>query len=155
MSSRVQIDGEAVALLSKLLLESDLTEIEYKQGETHIRVAKQVSVVQSPYSSSFPPSSAPALPLSGQEGGTLVPPLASDEIVVKSPMVGTAYRSSDPAAAPFVQVGTNVKAGDILLIVEAMKVMNPIRAPQSGTVKAICVENGAPVEYDQILVQLV
>jgi acetyl-CoA carboxylase biotin carboxyl carrier protein len=71
---------------------------------------------------------------------------------VKSPMVGTVYLAAEPGAKPFIAVGAQVKAGDTLLIVEAMKVMNPIAAPHGGTVKAILVENGQPVEFDQPLV---
>ena len=74
------------------------------------------------------------------------------ENAVKSPMVGTAYLAAEPGAKPFIAVGSQVKAGDTLVIVEAMKVMNPIAAPHGGTVKAILIENGQPVEFDQPLV---
>jgi acetyl-CoA carboxylase biotin carboxyl carrier protein len=80
------------------------------------------------------------------------PAPADDPNAVKSPMVGTVYLSSEPGAAPFVSVGQQVKAGDTLVIVEAMKVMNPITAPSAGTVKAILVDNAQPVEFDQPLV---
>ena len=154
MSSRVQIDTEAVSLLSKLLVDSGLTEIEYKQGDTLIRVAKHSTAVHSTAVHTThvaPTHPAPLAPLGADTR-------ASDPVVegflIKSPIVGTAYRSANPEADPFVQVGSVVKEGDILLILEAMKVMNPIRASKGGKVIEICVENGSPVEYDQVLIRL-
>ncbi|MBS3932447.1 MAG: acetyl-CoA carboxylase biotin carboxyl carrier protein, partial [Sphingomonadales bacterium] len=94
---------------------------------------------------------APALPLPT----TAAPEpaaVAVDANALKSPMVGTAYLTPEPGAAPFIAVGKQVKAGDTLLIIEAMKVMNPITADKAGTIKAILVENAQPVEYDQPLV---
>lgn len=156
MSSRLAIDGEAVELLARLLTESELTEIEYKQGETHIRVAKQlppaaghptsIPLFQAPFSDALASAVAPK--------ETSPAEAFENDILVKSPIVGTLYRAPDPAAPPFVQVGTVVKKGDILFIVEAMKVMNPIRAPHNGTVREICVDNAEPVEFDQLLLSL-
>ena len=155
MTGKVVIDGEAVGLLARLLTESDLTEIEYKEGETHIRVAKQAAPL-----ASYMPHAVPAPSVSAHVGTPDIQLTAtasatvSSDTPVKSPLVGTLYRASDPAAPAFVEKGSTVKEGDILFIVEAMKVMNPIRAPRAGTVKEICVDNGAPVEFDQVLLYL-
>jgi len=95
------------------------------------------------------PAAAPVAPIAAEPAAA---PEPADAGAVRSPMVGTVYLSPEPDAGPFVNVGSQVKAGETLLIVEAMKVMNPITAPASGTVKAILVENAQPVEYDQPLV---
>ncbi|MEO0056805.1 MAG: acetyl-CoA carboxylase, biotin carboxyl carrier protein, partial [Pseudomonadota bacterium] len=97
------------------------------------------------------PAAAPALPLPAAAPSAATAP-ADDPNAVKSPMVGTCYLTPEPGAAPFIAVGKAVKEGDTLLIVEAMKVMNPITAPKSGTVSAILVDNAQPVEFDQPLV---
>lgn len=153
MSASVTIDDKAVALLARLLTESDLTEIEYKQGETLIRVAKNTPPVtlHSGLPSAFPPFSSHGVSLP-QEKSEPVP--VDDSTPIKSPLVGTVYIAPEPSAPPFAQKGKTVKEGDILFIVEAMKVMNPIRAPRPGVVKEICVENGMPVEFDQVLLYL-
>jgi acetyl-CoA carboxylase biotin carboxyl carrier protein len=95
------------------------------------------------------PAAAPAMPLSAAAEPAVA---AADPGALKSPMVGTVYLSSEPGSAPFVSVGSQVKEGDTLLIIEAMKVMNPIIADKAGTIKAVLVENAQPVEYDQPLV---
>ena len=121
----MQVDVQLVRDLAALLDDTNLTEIEVEDGDRKIRVARKAA------------SAEPALP-----SGT----------VVKSPIVGTAYLAAEPGAAPFARVGTQVAAGETILIVEAMKVMNAIPAPSAGTVKAILVDNGQPVEYDQPLI---
>ena len=146
------IDTALVRELAELLDETGLSEIEVEDSDRKIRVARSVfpdfSNFQAPAAAPAPapaaapapaPASAPAAP--AEQAGT-----------VKSPMVGTVYLSSEPGAPPFVSVGQAVREGDTLLIVEAMKVMNPIAAEKAGTVKAILVENAQPVEYDQPLV---
>ena len=153
-NSGMNIDAALVRELAELLGETGLTEIEVEDGERRIRVARG-GVAMMPPATSFAPPAAPAqTPPAGApavaETGASAP--AADVDAVKSPMVGTAYLSADPESAPFVSVGAAVKAGDTLLIVEAMKVMNPITAPAAGTVKAILVDNAQPVEYDQPLI---
>lgn len=131
--------------LAELLNETGLTEIEIEKSGLKVRVARTVSVV----------ASAAAMPISGAApaaaaGGAGDP--GKHPGAVKSPMVGTAYRAPDPAAPMFVEVGSKVSAGDTLLIIEAMKTMNQIPAPKSGTVTAILFENGQPVEFGEPLV---
>ena len=143
----MQVDIDLVRQLAAVLDETQLTEIEVQDGERRVRVAR--TVMAAPAMHMAAPAAAPvAAPLA--EVGASVPSASAN--AVKSPMVGTVYLSSNPEAAAFVSVGQTVAAGDTLLIIEAMKVMNPIHAPAAGTVKAILVENGQPVEFDQPLV---
>jgi len=147
----VNIDSALVRELAELLAATGLTEIEVEDGERKIRVVRQPAPVVASVA-----APAPAAPLAGPTA-TSVPieaaaPAAAAVDAVKSPMVGTVYLAAEPGAANFVSVGQNVKVGDILLIVEAMKVMNQITATKAGTVQAVLVENGQPVEYDQPLV---
>ena len=140
------IDAEAIRALSDLLSETGLTEIEIEQNGARIRVARGgtvAAVAAAPVSAAPVPAAAPAAPSSGPQAGA-----------VTSPMVGTVYTASEPGKPPLVKVGQQIKEGDTLFIVEAMKTMNPIPAPRSGTVKEICVENGAPVEFGQTLLIL-
>ena len=144
----MQVDPELVRQLAELLDKSQLTEIEVQDGERRIRVARIVTAAASPqlhHVATSPP--APAMPAEGKR-----PPVVDHSDAIRSPMVGTVYLSAQPGADPFVGVGDEVKPGDTLLIIEAMKVMNPITAPHAGTVKAVLVENGQPVEFDQPLV---
>ena len=144
------IDTALVRELAELLGETGLSEIEVEDGERKIRVARELSVAAAP--ASYAPPAAPATPAQPPPEAASAPAPAEHANAVKSPMVGTVYLSAEPGSAPFVSVGQAVKAGDTLVIVEAMKVMNPITAPAAGTVKAILVENAQPVEYDQPLV---
>ena len=141
------IDAEAIRALSDLLAETGLTEIEVEQNGARIRVARAgvmaAIAAAAPMVSAPAPAAAPAAPASGPQPGA-----------VTSPMVGTVYAAPEPGKPPFVKVGQQVKEGDTLFIVEAMKTMNPIPAPRSGTIKEICVENGSPVEFGQTLVIL-
>ena len=142
------VNAALVRELAELLDSNRLSEIEVTDGDRSIRVARTMSAapvaavapVQSPAAS--PAAAAPA-------GGDS---WAAHPGVVKSPIVGTAYLTPEPGAAPFVGVGDTVSAGQTLLIVEAMKVMNPITAPKAGTVSAVLVQSEQPVEYDQPLV---
>lgn len=146
----MQIDVNLVRELAEMLDSTHLTEIEVEDGDRKIRVARKVreAVAAAPAMPMIPVAAASA---AGAEASVPAAP-ASAANAVKSPMVGTAYLAAEPGAAPFIHVGNQVKEGDTLLIVEAMKVMNPIVAPAGGTVKAILVDNGQPVEFDQPLV---
>jgi len=148
----MKVDVDLVRQLAELLDTTQLTEIEVEDGHRKIRVARKVSQGgASPAVHYAPAPVAAAVPTPPQvdAGGPSAPTHAN---AVRSPMVGTAYLAAEPGAAPFAAVGKTVAAGDTLLIVEAMKVMNPIVAPNAGTVKAVLVENGQPVEFDQPLV---
>lgn len=154
----MRIDVALVRQLAELLDETKLTEIEVEDGERRVRVARSITVNATSYAQTpaaypgpgaHPAPVAPSLPAAPVvEAAPAAPPANA----VKSPMVGTAFLSSEPGSAPFITVGDQVKAGDTLLIVEAMKVMNPILAPAAGKVAAILVANGQPVEFDQPLV---
>jgi acetyl-CoA carboxylase biotin carboxyl carrier protein len=143
------LDQGAIRQLAELLAETSLTEIEVEQHGMRIRVARQMSQVYAsapvtmPAPAAAPAAEAPAAKTDGHAPGT-----------VTSPMVGTVYVAPTPGAAPFVKVGDHVKEGDTLMIVEAMKTMNPIPAPKSGTVKDICINDAEPVEFGQALVVL-
>lgn len=147
----MQVDPELVRQLAVLLDDTNLTEIEVQDGERRIKVARNVTVGAAPAYAL--PAAAPA-PVAAPAPATAVPAetTADHPGAVKSPMVGTAYLTPEPGAKAFVGVGDKVSAGQTLLIVEAMKVMNAIPAPRAGTVKALLVESGQPVEYDQPLV---
>lgn len=144
----MHVDIELVRQLAAVLDETNLTEIEVEDGDRKVRVARKISAAPVPYAP--PPVSAAPVPVSMPSDPASITP--AHENAVKSPMVGTAYLAAEPGAKPFVSVGQQVKAGDTLVIVEAMKVMNTIAAPHGGTVKAILIDNGQPVEFDQPLV---
>ena len=148
----MQVDVGLVRELAEMLDATNLTEIEVEDGDRKIRVARKVEVAAAPVAMPLAAVAAPApvaIAAAAPVAAEAAPAAAN---AVKSPMVGTVYLSAEPGAAPFIRVGSQVKAGDTLLIVEAMKVMNPITAPAGGTVKALLVENGQPVEFDQPLV---
>ena len=142
----MRIDAKLVQELAELLEKNGLTEIEVADGERRIKVGRSLT-------SAAAAAPAPA-PTSGKAPPAAPPPPA-EEIAgetVKSPMVGTAFLSPEPGADPFIAVGKPVKAGDTLLIIEAMKVMNPITAPSGGVIKKIMVADAQPVEFDQPMV---
>jgi len=148
----VNIDSALVRELAELLASTGLSEIEVEDGERKIRVSRQIvqqmtSVAAAPVAAPLPASTATPAPAAAAPA-----PAAAPADAVKSPMVGTVYLAAEPGAADFISVGKTVKAGDVLLIVEAMKVMNQIVAPKAGTVTQILVANQQPVEYDQPLV---
>ena len=148
----MRIDPALVRELAELLTNNALTEIEVADGDRRIKVAREVATVAVPAAA---PVAAPALaapPMAAKEDLGAPPSEDVSGSTIKSPMVGTAYLSPDPSAGPFVSVGDSVKAGDTLLIVEAMKVMNPITAPEGGVVKKVLVADAQPVEFDQPLV---
>ena len=141
------IDEKLVRQLADILAETGLTEIEVQEGEKRVRVSRAAQAAAAA------PVVAGAAPAPAQAAPAAAPaPEASAANALKSPMVGTVYLAPEPGADDFVKVGDQVKAGDTVLIVEAMKVMNPITATSAGMVKAILVENAQPVEYDQPLV---
>jgi acetyl-CoA carboxylase biotin carboxyl carrier protein len=148
--SGMHIDSALVRELAELLAETNLTEIEVADGERKIRVARGGVAMAAPMA--YAPAPLAAAPVAAAAAPVEAAAPAVDGKAVKSPMVGTVYLAAEPGAPDFATVGKAVKAGDTLVIVEAMKVMNPITAPTSGTITAILVENGQPVEYDQPLV---
>lgn len=141
----MQVDTKLVRELAELLNDTGLSEIEVEDGERKIKVCRTIHAVAAAPVAMAAPAAAAAAPVPSAE------PAAAPANAVKSPMVGTAYLAPEPGAAPFVSVGDKIAAGDTLLIVEAMKVMNPITASNGGTVKSILVESGQPVEFDQPL----
>lgn len=145
----MNVDTKLVRQLAELLDETGLSEIEVEDEGRKIRVARQISgvVAAAPVAAVAAAPAAPAAAPAPAETD-----LKSHPGAVKSPMVGTVYLSAEPGSAPFIKEGAAVSAGDTLVIVEAMKVMNPIQAPKSGKVVKICVANEQPVEYDQPLV---
>jgi len=145
----MKVDTKLVRQLADMLAETGLTEIEVEDGDRKIRVARHAVPAGGQAVASFAPTPAAAAP--AQQAAT---PAAETAPVaaIRSPMVGTAYLHPEPGADPFVKVGDKVKAGQTLLIIEAMKVMNPIAAPADGTVQQILIENAQPVEFDQPLV---
>lgn len=151
----VEIDSAAVKRLADLFKETDLSEIEYETEGCRIRVARNYSIPAHTHTTVLPPAAAPMPAVEAPKTDAAAQPPAADPAnhpgAIKSPMVGTAYLASQPGAAPFVQVGGTVKEGDTVMIVEAMKVMNPIRAPRSGKVKDILVQDATPVEFDDVL----
>jgi acetyl-CoA carboxylase biotin carboxyl carrier protein len=139
---KFSVDPELIRQLADILNQTGLGEIEYAEGERRIRVARpavaQVAAAVAPM--------APAAP-----AAAAADPNAPPANAVTAPMVGTVYVAAEPGAAPFVRVGDQVKEGQTLLIIEAMKVMNQIRSPRAGTVTQIFVRDGAPVEYGEPL----
>lgn len=147
-SDPMRIDVELVRQLAQMLDETQLTEIEVEDGGRRIRIARKAAAAAPAVQYAPAPAAAPVAAAAPVEVAAPAPSANA----VKSPMVGTVYLAPEPGATPFVGVGKQVAAGDTLLIVEAMKVMNPILAPSAGTVRAILVESGQPVEFDQPLV---
>jgi len=152
--SGMNIDTALVRELAELLNETGLTEIEVEDDDRKIRVSRGAVAAAAPVYAAAPAAPAPAAPAAAAPAPAEPAAPAGPDLknAVKSPMVGTAYLTPEPGAAPFVAVGKDVKEGDTLLIVEAMKVMNPITAPRAGTVTAILIETAQPVEFDQPLV---
>jgi len=147
-NSSMQVDAGLVRQLAELLDDTRLTEIEVQDGDRRIRVVRNVAVPT--HAVAAPVAAAPAAPAAAPATAATAP--AGDHPgTIKSPMVGTAYLSASPGAKAFVAVGDTVAAGDTLLIVEAMKVMNPIVSPRAGKVTQLMVDNGQPVEFDQPL----
>ena len=148
-AGQMQVDIALVRQLAKLLNDTGLTEIEVEADDRKIRVARTMQ-------GASVTMAAPAAPVAMAAPAPVAAPVdvapADHPGAVKSPMVGTAYLAASPEAAPFVSVGDTVKEGDTVIIIEAMKVMNPITATRGGKVTQILIANGQPVEFDQPLV---
>jgi len=142
-----QIDADLVRRLAALLDETGLTELEYSTNSLRVRVAKNHGGAA--VSVAVPPPAAPSAGAAARE--TTAPARGEHPGAVTSPMVGTAYCAPEPGAMPFVKVGDAVRPGQTLLIIEAMKVMNPVAAPRAGTVTEILVRDAQPVEYGEVL----
>ncbi|MGK7865868.1 acetyl-CoA carboxylase biotin carboxyl carrier protein [Falsiroseomonas sp. E2-1-a20] len=146
--SGVRFDADAIRELAKILRETDLTEIELVEKDSRIRVARQVTVqavAHVPAAAAPAAVAAPVAAVSAAEADAAHPGL------VTSPMVGVAYLSPEPGAAAFVTLGAKVAQGQTLMLIEAMKTFNQIRAPRAGTVTRILVDGGSPVEYGEPL----
>lgn len=156
------MDIRKIKKLIELLEESNIGELEIKEGEESVRIARNSGTTQY-FSAPAPAFAAPAAtpvaaaPVVAAAPAAAAPAAAptSSGHVVKSPMVGTFYRSPSPGSPAFVEVGKSVKVGDVICIIEAMKMMNQIEADKSGVIEAILVEEGNPVEFDQPLVTIV
>jgi acetyl-CoA carboxylase biotin carboxyl carrier protein len=149
MAKQSPIDPELVRELARLIAETDLTEIEIAKGDLRIRVARAIATsVTVPLPAPPPPAAVPA---SISAPATEAKPGADHPGTVTSPMVGTAYLRPSPEAKPFIEIGSRVEPGDKLLLIEAMKTFNDIVAPRGGTVTAVHVEDGQPVEYGEPL----
>lgn len=147
------MDIRKVKKLIELLEASDVAEIEIKEGEEAVRISRAPSASSGPVTYQAVPALSPTPP-TPKEAET---PTAGSSVkgnVVQSPMVGTFYRSPSPSSPSFVEVGTHVKVGDVVCIVEAMKMMNQIESDYAGLVEAILVEDGEPVEFDQALITI-
>lgn len=153
------MDIRKIKKLIELIEESDINELEIKEGEESVRISRGGQTIATAPTYAAPVAPAPAAaPVAAAAAPTAEAPAASAELeghVQRSPMVGTFYRSPAPGAKVFVEEGQQVKAGDVLCIVEAMKMMNQIEADKSGTVSAILVEDGEPVEFDQPMITIV
>lgn len=149
----MRVDTDMVQTLARLLSDNDLSEIEVVDGDRRIAVRRNVAaaVIAAPGPAPAPAAPVPAAPAPAAPAPVIDNPAAHPGMV-PSPMVGTVYLSAEPGAKPFVSVGETVAAGDTLLIIEAMKVMNQISAPRGGTVSRILVQNAEPVEFGQPLV---
>jgi acetyl-CoA carboxylase biotin carboxyl carrier protein len=148
---QLQVDTPAIRELADLLEETGLGEIEIEQNGRRIRVSRAGSAVQ--------PVSTPVPVMSERVGvpeRPVEPPVRKTDTdgAVPSPLVGTVYVAAEPGKTPFVKIGDSVREGDTLMIIEAMKTMNPILAPRAGTVKEICVRDAQPVEFGQTLIVL-
>jgi acetyl-CoA carboxylase biotin carboxyl carrier protein len=146
------MDLRKLKTLIELVEGSGIAELEISEGEERVRITRTViAAPQQVYAPAPQPAAAPAVPQPAAPAAEPAKPAAPEGHVVKSPMVGTFYRSASPGSKPFVDVGQSVNSGDTLCIIEAMKLLNEIDADQAGVIKAILVENGQPVEFGQPL----
>jgi acetyl-CoA carboxylase biotin carboxyl carrier protein len=154
MSKDLQFDPATIRELAQILRDSDLTEIELVDNDMRVKLVRQISVAPM----AMPMAAPIAMPAAGAPAAVAAAPVAAAGVddadhpgAVTSPMVGVAYLSSEPTAAPFVTVGSKVAQGQTLLLIEAMKTYNQIKAPRAGTVTRILVESGTPVEFGEPL----
>ncbi|MEP3348424.1 MAG: acetyl-CoA carboxylase biotin carboxyl carrier protein [Marinomonas sp.] len=148
------MDIRKIKKLIELLEESNVYEIEIKEGEEAVRISRGGAPVMAPMAAPVVSAAPAAAPVAASTAAPEAPAAIAGHSV-NSPMVGTYYKSSAPGAKPFIEVGQKVNAGDTICIVEAMKMMNQIEADKSGTIGAILVEDGEPVEFDQPLVTII
>ncbi|MEN8236403.1 MAG: acetyl-CoA carboxylase biotin carboxyl carrier protein [Pseudomonadota bacterium] len=156
MAQKNSFDAEIVRQLAQLLDETDLNEIEYEANDCRVRVVRharttEVVVPDAPVASPALVQPEATVTEFAPKAVALAPTDADHPGAIKSPMVGNAYMAPEPEAEPFVREGDTVEAGQTLLIIEAMKVMNPIKAPTGGKVIKILVKDGDPVEFDEVL----
>ena len=146
--AKLNVDSALIETLAELLQRTGLTEIELAEGDSRIRVVREPQALVT----TVPAAAAAPVPTSAAREETTYHAAAEDHPgAVRAPMVGTVYLTPEPGAPPFISVGAEVRDGDTLLIIEAMKVMNPIRAPRSGRIAKLLVTNGDPVEYGELL----
>lgn len=151
------IDLELVRQLADIVTDNDLSEIEIEVGGRKIRIARGVTYAEAQAMPAFQPAPAPAMiaaPQGGAPAAASAPAAQASGEVIKSPMVGTVYLQPSPGAEAFVQPGAQVSAGQTLMIIEAMKTMNPVPAPRAGKVLEVLVDDGQPVEFGEPLVVL-
>ena len=153
-SGAMQVDPALVRQLAELLDETRLSEIEVQDGDRRIRVARTITMTSAPAAPAVhvPAAASPPAPAPVTVDAAPAPASAATGDALKSPMVGTVFLAAEPTAKPFASVGDMVSEGQTLLIIEAMKVMNPIAAPRAGRIAQVLVQNGQPVEYDQPLI---
>ena len=147
--SRLPVDADAIRVLADILRDTGLTEIEIAEGDSRIRVVRAPAMMQAAVPAAYqaaPPPPAASLAAQAEDTDYATPPGA-----VKSPMVGVAYLAPEPGAPNFVGVGQSVSAGQTLLLIEAMKTFNQIKAPRAGTIGRVLVNAGVPVEYGEVL----
>jgi acetyl-CoA carboxylase biotin carboxyl carrier protein len=147
--AKLNVDTALIETLAELLQRTGLTEIELAEGDSRIRVARapQALVATVPP----PPLAAPAATAAAMADASAHAAAEDHPGAVRAPMVGTVYLTPEPGAPPFITMGSEVREGETLLIIEAMKVMNPIRAPRGGRIAKLLVTNGDPVEYGELL----
>lgn len=148
----LSFEPKALAALAALLNETGLTEIELEEGDRKVRLARALAPVNMPVAAPVAAiAAAPAAPAPAAAAAAPASDPAKHPGTVKSPMVGVVYLSAEPGAPPYVSVGQQVEAGATVLLIEAMKTFNQIKAPKAGTVKQVLVASGSPVEFDEPL----
>jgi acetyl-CoA carboxylase biotin carboxyl carrier protein len=145
------MDIRKIKKLIELIEESDVEELEIREGEDAIKISRRRAAPAAQAFAPAAPAVAPTQSTNINSGAPQAAPETPAQGTINSPMVGTFYRSPSPDAAPFIEIGQSIKTGDVLCIVEAMKMMNQIEADKSGVITDILIENGAPVEFDQPL----
>ena len=150
----MKFESDYIEKLAKIIADNDLTEISLEDGEQAITIRKDLPEVNMVASAPAAVASAPQVAPAVAPQASAQAPAAKEEVkgkAITSPMVGTFYAASSPEAAPFVEVGSTVNVGDVVCIIEAMKLMNEIKSEHSGKVTQICVKNGDPIEFGQVL----
>ena len=150
----MKFESDYIEKLAKIIADNDLTEISLEDGEQAITIRKDLPEVNMVASAPAAVAAAPQVAPVVAPQASAQAPAAKEEVkgkAITSPMVGTFYAASSPEAAPFVEVGSTVNVGDVVCIIEAMKLMNEIKAEQAGKVVQICVKNGDPIEFGQVL----